>query len=155
MAAQTGRTTFKYVLFYIDDSPDGAGTLTQLADLMGLSVVGLAFDEVDVTAWADAIKNALPGQPDAPIVARFQFSTDAFTLLSAIVGGETPLALDIRFGIRHAWENGEPTFGLTGTSDNGYLCTSVLLNPDDMTMEARFVLAGSSGAPAFATAAHT
>lgn len=151
MAAQTGRTTFKYVGFKVDDS---AGSLAAMADLIGLSVVGLAFDEVDVTAWADAVKNALPGHPDAPIVARFQFSTSAITKLSGIVGGQTPLALDIQFGIRHAWESGEPQFGITATATVGYLCTSVTVNPDDMTIEARFVVMGGT-APAFGTSAES
>jgi len=151
MAAQTGRTTFKYAEFHVDDS---AGTLTQLTDLMGLSVVGLEYDEVDVTAWADAVKNALPGHPDAPIVARFRFSTTVFSHLSGIVGGLTPLSLDIQFGIRHAWEAGEPQFGITSTTTSGYICTAVRINPDDMTVEARFVVMGST-APAFGTAAET
>ena len=151
MTANTGRTTFKYVVFYVDNSTPA---LAQLTDLIGLSVVGLAYDEVDVTAWADGVKNALPGQPDAPIVARFRFSTACFTHLSGIVGGETPLALDIRFGIRHAWEAGEPQFGITGSTTSGYLCSSVTINPDDMTVEARFVVMGGT-APAFGVAAET
>jgi hypothetical protein len=151
MAAQTGRSTFKYVLFYVDDS---AGTLTVVPELMGLSVVGLQYDEVDVTAWSDAVKNALPGHPDAPITARFRFSTTLFTHLRGIVGAETPLSLDIRFGIRHAWETGEPQFGITSSATIGYICTSVGINPEDMTVEAKFVVMGAT-APAFGTAAET
>lgn len=152
MAAQTGRTTFKYVEFHVDDS---GGTLQQLTDLMGLSVVGLQYDEQDVTAFADAVKNALPGHPDAPITARFRFSTDVVDHLKDINGQQTPLSLDIRFGIRQAWEAGEPQFGITSDSTDGYICTGFTVNPDDMTVEAQFVLMGGSTAPAWGTAAET
>lgn len=162
MAAQTGRTTFKYVNFQCDDS----GSTLRTIPINGLSVVGLVYDEVtDVIAWQDAVKSALPGQPDAPIEISGPFDNSAaaaagtlsgsHTVLSAIVGLMTPLTLDVQFGIRQAYTAGEPQFGITATAANGYICTSYTVDPATMTYSARFVLYPGSAAPAWGTAAET
>jgi hypothetical protein len=156
MAAQTGRTHAKFLELHVDDS---GGTLRQVTGFRGVSNVGMTYDTLDVTALADAIKNNVLGHPDAPLECTFVFdntaSTGSHIVLAGIVGGQTPLALDLRFGIRHTWESGEPTFGITGSSVNGYLCASYTVNPADQTCTARFVLAPGSAAPAWATTAHT
>ena len=56
----TGRTVSKFVSFLLDDS---GGTLRVIA-IDSINGVGLTYDEMDVTAFTDAIKNVLPGPAD-------------------------------------------------------------------------------------------
>lgn len=161
MAAQTGRTTFKHIQFNIDDS---AGTLRSVP-IDSLSVVGITYDEMDLTAFQDAVKNALPSMPDAPIEFGGPFDNSAaaaagtlsgsHTVLSAICGLMTPLTIDVQFGIRHAWESGEPQFGITATAANGYILTRYNVDVSTMRYSARAVLYPGSAAPAWGTAAET
>ena len=161
MAAQTGRTVSKWVNFQCDDS---AGTLRTIP-INSISVVGLVYEEQDVTAFQDAVKGMLPNMPDAPIEISGPFDNAAaaaagtlsgsHTVLSALNGLQTPLTLDVQFGIRHAWESGEPQFGITGTAANGYIMTSYTVDPGAMTYSAKFVLYPGSAAPAWGTAAET
>ena len=162
MAANTGRTTSKWITFNVDDS---AGTLRAIP-INSISVVGVVYDEQDVTAFQDAVKNALPNMPDAPIEISGPFDNTAaaaapalsgsHTVLSGINGvSTTPLALGVKFGIRHDWESGEPVFGITGSPANGYLCVSYTVNPNDMTYTAKFVCYPGSAIPAWGTTAIT
>ena len=161
MAANTGRTVTKWVNFQVDDS---AGTLRTIP-INNISVVGLVYDESDTTAWQDAVKNALPNFPDAPIEIQGPFDSTAaaaagtlsgsHTVLYNLAGAMTPLTLDVQFGVRHTWESGEPQFGITSSSANGYICTSYTVDPNNMTYSARFVVYPGSAAPAFGTAAET
>jgi len=160
MAAQTGRTVSKHVDFRIHDS----GATLRSIPVNSINGVGVVYDEVDVTAWQDAIKNALTGHGDAKITISGVFDTSevapvgtlsgSHTVLSGIVGGLTPLSLDIQIGIRHAWESGEPQFGITKTSTSGYICSSYTVNLDDMTYSATFIVIGGV-APAWGTSAES
>ena len=161
MAAQTGRTVSKWVNIALDDS---GGTLRNIP-INSLSIVGLVYEEQEITAWQDAVKGALPGQPDAPIeisgpwdntvVAAVGTLSGSHTVLNAINGVNTPLTIDIQFGVRHAWESGEPQFGITSSAANGYLCMSYTVNPNDMTYSASFKLFPGSIAPAWGTTAES
>ena len=160
MTAQTGRTTFKHTKFRVDDS---GGTLRSIP-INSLSVVGVTYDETDVTAWQDAVKSALPSMPDAPIEIGGPFDNSAaststlsgsHTILAPINGLMTPLSLDVQFGIRHDWESGEPVFGITSSATSGYLCTRYNVDPGAGTYSARFVLYPGSSLPAWGTAAAT
>jgi hypothetical protein len=161
MAPNTGRTVSKHVRFIIEDS---AGTLRHIP-INSLSVVGVAYDEMDVTAWQDAVKGALPNMPDAPIEWSGPFDSTAaavspalsgsHTVLSALNGLSSPLTLDIQFGIRQTWEAGEPQFGISATSTSGYLVTKYTVDPSSMTYSARAVLFPGSSLPAFGTAAES
>ena len=150
----TGRTTSKWFVFVIDDS----GSSIREIPVNDISVVGVSYEEHDLTAFQDAVKGALPGMPDAPIEIGGPFdsssTTGSHTVLSGIVGGVTPLTLDCKFGMRGAWSS-EPQFGITASSTSGYLCTSYLVNANDMTYTARFVLFPGSSLPAWGTAAET
>jgi hypothetical protein len=160
MAAQTGRTTFKNLDFRISDS--GNGTIRSIP-INSLSVVGLVYDEQDLTAWQDAVKGSLPTMPDAPIDFGGPFDTTAaaaagtlsgsHTVLSPLVGAMTPLMLDIQFGVRHAWEAGEPQFGITASATSGYIVTKYQVDPSTMSYSARAVLFPGSALPAWGTAA--
>ena len=165
MAAQTGRTVSKWIRFGVDDS---AGTAREVP-INTISVVGLVYEEQDLTAFQDAVKGSLPNHPDAPIeiggpwdtTAAAAFAASAatpvlsgsHTVLNPINGGNTPLALAVHFGVRHYWETGEPVFGIVSASSaNGYLCVSYTINSADMTYSAKFVLFPGSAAPAWGTA---
>lgn len=149
MTANSGRTNAKYIQFYLDNS---SGTLTDLtAYTSDIGTVGLEYDEQDVTAYSDGIKNVTIGRPDAPLQVTFQFDTVLMAHLIAL-SKTTPLTLDVRFGIRHAWEAGEPTFGITSSATSGYLFKD--FTSDGKTVVATFSVFGPT-APEWATAAHT
>jgi len=161
MTANTGRTVDKGVTFLVDDS---GGTLREIP-VDSVNGVGLTYDEFDLTAFQDAVKGVLLGHPDATITITGPFDNSAaaspptlsgsYTVLSGIVGLQTtPLALDIRIGIRHAWEAGEPCFGITGTAANGFYCSDFQYTGGGK-YSAKFRVASGSAAPAWATTAHT
>ena len=136
MAANTGRTVSKYVNFVIADS----GNTIRDIPISSISVCGVVYDEIDVMAFQDAVKSALPGHPDAPIDITGPFDTTAaqaasgtgvapalsgsHTVLSPLNGAYTPRSVDIQFGIRQTWETGEPQFGITATSTSWRCPTS-------------------------------
>ncbi len=155
MAAQTGKTVSKWVGFFIDDS---GGTLRNVTGVKSINGIGLDYEEADVTAFADAIKNVLPGHPDLTIdvVSNFDNTADTgfHTVFSSLVGGNTPLSMDIQIGMRHAWEAGEPQFGITSTSTSGMICTGYTVNPDSMEATAKLRVYGGT-APAWGTTAET
>lgn len=161
MTANAGRTVSKWTSFYVDDS---GGVLRQIP-VNSINGVGLDFDEVDLTAFQDALKSVLLNQASCVITISGPFDTSAavaatslsgsHTVLYNLAGLNTPLALDVRVGIRHAWEAGEPNFGITGTADNGFLCKSYSFDPNNGTYTATFVVAAGSAAPAWGTTANT
>lgn len=167
MAAQTGRTVAKWCKVQLDDS---AGTLRDIP-VNSINGVGLTYDEIDVTAFQDAVKGALAGQPDFTLTLSGPFDTTAaqsasasgaaaalsgsHTVLNGINGGGTPLAFGVYFGIRHYWETGEPAFGITGTTANGMTCFEYTVDPSSMTYTAKFRMYPGSAAPAWGTSAYT
>ena len=161
MSAQTGRTVSRWTDFIVDDS---AGTLRSIP-VDSINGVGLTYSEKDLTAFQDAIRGALPETPDCVITITGPFDTTAaqtagtlsgsHTILSAIVGGVTPLTLDIQVGIRHAWESGEPQFGVTSGATSGFLCRSYDVDITNASYTATFGMFPGSSAPAWGTAAET
>lgn len=152
MTANTGRTHAKHLKFLLDDS---GGTLTDLtAYVNNVSTVGLTYDKQDVTAFSDGSKNIVIGQPAAPLTIGGPIDTVVHSHMTAINGGVTPLSLDIRVGIRHAWEAGEPQFGITSSSSSGYLLHSYMVDPQANTWSAQLDVFGPT-APAWGTAAET
>ncbi len=166
MTVQTGRTTKEFLQFIIGDA--GNGTLRRLA-IDSISALGHQFDETDLTAWMDAVKTSLPGIPGAPLDITGQWSTIAaaavpsesgsHTILQGIKTSQlttiTPLTLDVRLGIRHVWEAGEPQFGLTGTATSGYWLKNYTYDPSTNKFSAQFRLFPGSSLPDFGTAAET
>lgn len=149
MTAQTGKTNAKYIGFFLDNS---SGTLTDLtAYTKSVNTVGLTFDEQDVTAYSDAVKNVTIGRANADLSINFIWDTTVFAHLIAL-SRTTPLTLDIRFGIQHTWESGEPVFGITSSATSGYLLKDLTANDDGIV--ATFAVAGPT-APNWATTAHT
>jgi len=113
---------------------------------------------MDVTAFADAIKNVLPGHADLSITMVGHLDNTADTgfhvVMSANNGGVTALSMDIQIGIRHAWESGEPQFGITSSATSGMIVTSYVVNLDAMEGTATLKVFGAT-APAWATTAET
>ena len=159
MTANTGRTVSKFVQFNVSDSGD---TLRSIP-VDSINDVGLTYEEMDVTALQDAIKNVLPGHPscvinitgpvDTSVVAAAGTLSGSHTVLSGIVGGYTPLSLDVKIGIRQAWD-AEPQFGITVSATSGFLCTEYKVNPQTSKYSAKFVVMGGT-APAWGSTAET
>jgi hypothetical protein len=119
-----------------------------------IGTVGLSYDKQDVTSYADGTKNIVIGQPAAPLSISGPFDTTIHTHMTAINGAATPLSLDIQIGIRHAWEAGEPQFGITSSATVGYLCHSYTVDMQNNTWSAQLNVFGAT-APAWGTAAET
>ncbi len=164
MASQTGRTVQKHIMVIVGNTGD-----TQLNEIPVDSIgdVGLAYDPVDQSAWQDAVKNALSGQPAAPIKITGPFDSSpaqaaptsgqphalsgSHTVLSALCGDGKPHTLMIAFGMRQAYTTNEPVFGLqrASASNSGYTCTSYTVSGNKYS--ATFEVMGGI-APAWGTA---
>lgn len=152
MAAQTGRTHAKHITVKLDNS---AGTLTDITPYVNsIGTVGLAFDTQDVTAFSDGVKNIVIGQPAAPLTIGGPFDTVSHAQMIAINGTGTQLSLDIQIGIRHAWEAGEPQFGISQSATSGYLMHSYTVDMSANTWSAQLDVFGAT-APAWGTAAES
>jgi hypothetical protein len=159
--AQTGRTVSKWVDFRIMAF---GGTLRSIP-INSINGVGLTYPEVDLTAFQDAIKGALLGTPDCKITISGPFDTTAVqtagtlsgshTVLAPLCGATTPCTVDVQVGIRHAWEAGEPQFGITSTATSGFLVESYLPDLNNMTYTAVLSLYPGSAAPAWGTVAES
>ena len=151
MTVLTGRTVSKWVNFLWGD-----GTLMNSMEVNSINGVGLTYDEQDLTAFQDAVKGVLPNTPDCAITITGPFDTTAsltHAKLSADAGGVTPRSFDIQIGIRAAWEDGAPQFGISASSTSGMLCTSYIFDPSSSTYTATFRMFPGSSAPAWATEA--
>lgn len=150
MTANTGRTIESvYTQFWLDNS---SGTLTNLsAYCNGVGAVGLDNKAVDVTAYSDGVYNFLADKPTAPLTISFLLDTVVTTHLAAL-DKNTPLSLGVYYGIRHAWESGEPTFGLSSSATSGYITLGFKVSGGIVT--ANFEVYGPT-APAWGTAAIT
>lgn len=160
-----GRTVSKWVRFVVDDS---AGTLREIP-VDSINGVGLTYDEVELTAFQDAVKGVLPGHPDLTIEITGPFDTTAaaaaagsgaaptlsgsHTVLAPINGGNTPLSLGVYIGDRAYWATGAPTFGLSSSATSGFLCTSYIADVGAGKYTARFRVFPGSAIPAWGTAA--
>jgi hypothetical protein len=119
-----------------------------------VSAFGLTFDTQDVTAFSDLVKNVVIGQPVAQFTLGGPIDTVIVTHMTAIAGTGTPLSVDLQMGIRHAWEAGEPQFGISMSATSGYLCYAFTVDHVANTWSASFDMFGST-APAFGTAAES
>ena len=152
MTANTGRTNSKHIGVFLDNS---SGTLTDITAYCNtVGTIGLTYDTQDVTAYSDGSKNIVIGQPSASLTIGGPFDTVIHAHMIAINGAVVPLTLDIRVGIRHAWEAGEPQFGITSSATSGYLCHSYTVDLNANTWTATLDVFGPT-APAWGTAAET
>ena len=165
MAVQTGRTVSPWVNLIIHDY---AAVLREVP-IDGISICGIAYDESDMTAWQDAVAGALPNMPDAPVEFTGPYDVQpaqaasasgavpalsgSHVVLEPIMGVMTTLSLDIQFGVRHTWEDGEAQFGITRAAASGYILVKYDVDFENMTYAARLVLYPGSSLPAFGIAA--
>lgn len=163
MATNSGRTVSRWARFIVDD----IGGVLREVPIDSLSACGITFAEQDLTAFQDAISVALPGMPSAPIDITGPWGNDAavaiatsgnapalsgaHTVLQPINGLYTPLALGILIGVGHYWETGEPVFGITGTTTNGYIVTKFNVDFSTMKYAASFRVKAGSAAPSWGT----
>jgi hypothetical protein len=164
MTSNTGRTVEKFVYVIVGNSANNQ--LNELA-VDSIGDVGLASEWKDVSAWQDAVKNGLTGQPGAPIKITGPFDTSAaqaaptsgqahalsgsHTVLSALCGDGKPHTLMIALGVQHVYTTNEPVFGLqwASASNSGYTCTKYTVNGSKYSAE--FEVMGAI-APAWGTA---
>lgn len=156
MTANTGRTHSKWLTVKVDN---GAGTLTDISAFVNtISAFGLTFDTQDVTAFSDFVKNVVIGHPVASFTLGGPLDTAAinhFCITSGGINGTgTPLSVDLQAGIRHAWEAGEPQFGISMSATSGYLCHDFKADPVANTYSTAFDMFGPT-APAWGTAAES
>lgn len=114
----------------------------------------MSYETQDVTAFSDGVKNIVIGQPEAPLTIGGPFDTVIHSHMTGINGAVTPLSLDIQIGIRSAWDNGEPQFGITSSATSGYLCHSYTVDPQANTWSAQLNVFGAT-APAWGSAAES
>lgn len=155
-----GRTVSRWLRFAVGDN---ANVLREIP-IWSITIVGIQYAQIDLTAFQDAVKGMLPGFPDAPIeitgpydttaAAGFAASTAAPTLsgshtvLTTINGGNTPRTVGVLFGDRTYWATGAPVFGANQSSASGYLCFEYTVIPKDpMSYKAIFKLFPGSTIP--------
>ena len=149
MTVNTGRTVARFTEFWFSD-----GTMRELP-VDSINGVGLNYEEVELTAFMDAIKGALPNTPDCAIDITGPFDTtanSAHAVLSAANGAMTPRSLDVKVGIRQSYVEGEPQFGITATATSGFICTSYIVDVNAGKYSAKFRLFPGSSAPAWGIA---
>lgn len=153
MTAQTGRTIARWVKFLFSD-----GSAMRELGVDTINGVGLTYPEVELMAFMDAIRGALPDTPDCQIDISGPFDNSAnaaHAVLSAANGLTTPRSLDVQVGIRHAWESGEPQFGATASATSGFIVTDYKADVNTGKYTAKFRMLTGSSAPAWGTAAET
>ena len=154
------RTVSKFVRFIIGDS---ANTLRHIP-INTLSVVGVEYDEEDVTAWADAVRGALANMPNAPIEFGGPFDmaiaavsptlSGSHTVLAPLNGLLVPRDLRVEIGMRRtpsAVAPADPVFAITGarSDTNGYLIVKYTVDPSSMTYTAKAVVYPGSALPSW------
>ena len=160
-----GRTVSKWFNFVIEDSVQ---TIRDV-EVYTVSIVGVVYEEQDLTALADQVRGALPNMPSAPIEITGPFSNKAVTapggtgaaaaytgcdtIFPGIVGAILPLTLDCQFGIQALWATNMPQFGISQSATSGYLCFEYTVDPGTMIYSAKFNLFPGSSLPAWGTGA--
>lgn len=166
MAVQTGRTVGKHIRVIIDDS----GGVVRDIPVSNIGDVGLTAATMNLTALQDAVQGFLTDQESFEITMTGPFDTAAaqstaasgaaaalsgsHTILSPIANLSTPLTWGIYVGMRHNWESGEPTFGLTSSATSGFLVRDYIVKSDGTYSIVVYLYPGSSK-PAWGTAVFT
>lgn len=145
------RTVSRYVEFHLDDS---GGTLRELA-VNTIGDLGLDYEEVDLTAFMDAIHGVLLNTPSFSVTVGGPWDSVTHGYLSGVAGLNTPLTMDVRVGLGAAYSSGNPQFGITSDASNGVLVKKYTVNPSAMTWSADIVMFAGSSAPDWGTASET
>lgn len=142
----TGKTNARYIKVFFDNSAGAAQNIS--ASVSDISSVGLQYDESDVTAYSDGVRNFTLGHPSSEIDISGPFNntatTGAHTVFSAISNApysQATYTLTVQIGIRASATTGDPEF------EGEYLLSAYTVNGDG-TYSAR-VVPGSGTAPAW------
>lgn len=150
MTPLTGRTHAKHLTIKLGNN---ANSLTDITAYVNkVNTVGLQYDSPDTTAYGDAIKNVVIGQPEAPLSIGGPWDTTLHAMMILLNGNPVPRSLDIQVGIRAAWEAGAPQFGISQSATSGYVVTDYKPDLDSMTWTATLAVFGAT-APAWGVAA--
>lgn len=157
MAVQVGRTIPAFTDLKLGVA---AGSMISMK-INSLGDLGLDYEEVEVSAWVDAIKGVIVGKPDFSLDFGGPIDNTATTgsstlLRTWIATPNTLLSFDVQVGVRHAWETGEQQFGVTGViaSNSGAVLTKYVESGENYSATIR-MMSGSAAAPAWGTAAET
>ena len=152
MTANLDRTISRWTRFYFSD-----GSAMRNIPVNTINGIGLNYPEVEVYAFLDVIRGVLLDTPDCAIDIQGPFTNEAnsaHAVLNAANGVMTPRSLDVQVGIQHAWESGEPQFGVTATATSGFVVSQYIFDPSTGLYSARFRMkSNSAAAPAWGTAA--
>lgn len=161
----TGRTVPRFTKFQIEDS---GGTLRDVP-VSTIGQVGLTYDEVDLSAMQELVKNFLTGQANFTLTITGPFDNKAATTASAsgesaaahlsgshtvlepLNGGLTPRAFGVYFGIQADWATGDPVFG----ADNSIIVSEYTVDPAAGQYSCKLAHVSGGTAPDWGTAAIT
>ena len=162
-----GRSVSKFFKYQQDDS---GGVVRDIA-VTTIGGIGVVYDQIDLTALADALKGFMSGHGDVAIPITGPFSNTAaqaasasgaaaaysgsHIVLSAVNGGVTPLTFGAYFGIQSLWSTGDPCFGITSSATSGILVFDYIVDPSTMMYSANLKMFPGSSLPAWGTAAFT
>lgn len=153
MATQYGRTVADWTSLLISS---GAAMVALPVDTIG--EIGLDYPEEDMSAFIDVVKGYLVGKPDFSLdfggPLNNVATTGVIAIMNAKAGVMTASSFDIQIGIRHAWEAGEPQFGITGgiAANNGIMIVNFKVLGAKYSARMRMI-APCTVAPAWGTAA--
>jgi len=163
MALTAGRTVTKWIRFCVNAVNNAAAEIP----IDSLGPVGFVYDEVELTAYQDAVKGYLANHPDASIDITGPFDTTAqvamaasgltptlsgsHTILAPLTAVTHPIGVWIGWGMRKLWTAAEdPAFGvIAATPTAGYVLTKYQVEGEKYS--ARFVVYPGT-VPAWGTA---
>ncbi len=159
----TGRFSPRFSKLQIEDT---AGTLRDIP-VSSWGTVGLTYDELDVSAFQEAVKTFLSGQATFSLQISGPYDNTAAqaasssgnvaalsgsaTVLQPLNGGLTPRAFGAYFGVLTYWTTGDPVFG----ADNSVIVTDFTFSPDNGTYSCKLAHVSGGTAPAWGTTAIT
>lgn len=160
----TGRTPSRFVKVQIEDS---GGTLRDIP-VRTIGDVGIAYEEVDLSALQEALKGFMSNQGTFALTitgpfdnkaattasgsgqAAASYMSGSHTVLQPLNGGLTPRAFAVYYGIQNHWSTGDPVFG----ADNCVIVTSYTVNESGLYSAKIAKVAGGTD-PAWGTSAIT
>lgn len=161
----TGRTSPRFSKFQIEDL---GGALRDIP-ITSFGSVGLTYDEVDVSAVQELVKNFLTGQANFKLSIGGPFDNKAaatasasgesaaahlsgsHTVLEPLNGSMTPRAFGVYFGVQADWASGDPVFG----ADNSIGVSDYTVDPAAGTYSAKLYHISGGTAPDWGTSAIT
>ena len=141
----TGKSNAQHITIDIDDyNNDIRDISASVTDV----TIPITFDEADVTAYSDGVRNVTVGHPNQPLTISGVYNTTLLTgghtVLSRLVGTvETSTTITVQVGIRTAPGAGDPEY------EGLFYCTGLVYS-GDLSFVATFMPA-SGTAPAWTT----